>query len=1015
MTFPGSGRVPELRLDRPLRILHASDLQVGRPYLPEAADALVALADELAPDVVVISGDLTQRAKEREFLGVGALLRRFGERPVACVAGNHDVALYRIFERLLWPWRKWRRHIGEVRRVLRWPGRVVLVALSTAAPRRAVVNGRLPDRELNFAQEAFARADPDECRILVVHHPLALPPGGGSIKILPNSHALLERLVGMQVKIVLAGHAHYAFVRKIESGGDSVHLVHAGTATSSRRRHPERDANTVNVLDLKPAEAPLLTTYARNRGCRSFKRAKALRLLAVAISAGASIGGGPAPASAVGQGEVDRVRNVEFVGNSAFPADSLSPVVATRASECVSLVLSLFCWVGADFAARNAPLHRRDLDDDLARLKAWYHQRGYREAEIGVSTFEIAEAWVDVAFEVTEGEPVRMASFEVAGLDSALYAAVVPDILPTSGEPLSIVGLGVFRDTLEERLANLGYAHVMALRRTFIPSGEPYRAQVTFEVSPGSPVRFGPIEVTGNAALDRSAVLNTAQIREGERYSREALREAQVRLFGLDIVRRAAVATIPTDAAAPLADSILPVRIEIAEGDAYRLRYGVGVNGAECFDAEARWTARNFAGGGRSLGVLGRVSNIFAPELQDVLCPQAGTGEFAVLNWIASIDLVQPWIFSTRNSLATSVFGERSSLPNIFVREAVGARAAVTRALDQQTAVSSSYGIELSTLRAAEILFCAGLLVCDPQDIDILAERRRLAPWNLRFSRNLTTSILDPTSGYALRFDYEHAAGWTGSEFAYHRAVGEASWYSRASPRLIVAVRGRAGWVAAAGTGSASQTSLKIHPTKRFYAGGANSVRGFAQGGLGPRVLYAPDPAGLLESGACLPEALADLTCDPTALDQSLFVPRSTGGNRVVEANIETRFTLTSTLEGVAFVDVGQVWSSGAEFSLGDLEPTPGLGFRYRSPIGPLRVDLGYHFRSEEELSVAAPRIVPYSEGDDPALRLMVGGRPLPWLETSSLALLQTPRSWGEPSSLAWERLRLHVSIGQAF
>ena len=120
-------------------ILHASDLQTGKPFRPRAAEDLVALAHTLVPDVVVIAGDLTQRAKAREYQAVRALLDRMAPLPVVVTPGNHDVPLYRVWERLLAPYRNWRRAIApELDTVTRVRGATV-VALNSSAPRRAIV------------------------------------------------------------------------------------------------------------------------------------------------------------------------------------------------------------------------------------------------------------------------------------------------------------------------------------------------------------------------------------------------------------------------------------------------------------------------------------------------------------------------------------------------------------------------------------------------------------------------------------------------------------------------------------------------------------------------------------------------------------------------------------------------------------------------------------------------------------------------------------------------------------
>ena len=172
-----------------------------------------------------------------------------------------------------------------------------------------------------------------------------------------------------------------------------------------------------------------------------------------------------------------------------------------------------------------------------------------------------------------------------------------------------------------------------------------------------------------------------------------------------------------------------------------------------------------------------------------------------------------------------------------------------------------------------------------------------------------------------------------------------------------------------------------VQPEKRFYAGGANSVRGFAQSRLGPRVLQVLDPVRLMTvsstsvTAACTPAQVMDLSCDATPLGDAGFIPRPTGGTRLLEANLDIRFGISSSFEGVVFADVGQVWAVKESAALADLEITPGAGVRYLSPIGPIRVDVAYRFRGGQALSVVTSQIRPFDPSvDNEEAKLSING-----------------------------------------
>ena len=724
----------------------------------------------------------------------------------------------------------------------------------------------------------------------------------------------------------------------------------------------------------------------------------------------------PLPVSSqVGRTEVSEVA---FQGNQSFPDDSLSRAIVTRETECRSVVFTPFCWAGADFALQRFYLPERDVPLDRLRLEAWYYQRGFREISVDTLTSLGEEGRATVSFIIDEGEPVIATRVDFEGGEGINEDGLLEGLPLQPGERLSILALDATRDTLERRLANRGYGRVNVLRRHLIPAVEPHTALVTFDIDTGSRVRYGPIMVSGNSELSEATVLNTLQFSTGDLYSRDAVQQGQGRLFGLDIIRSASVTSdFQSDP-----DSVIPITVNVVEGDAYRVRYGGGWTTAECFGVEAQWAARNFVGGGRLLQVRGRVANVLTPQFQNVLCPQGGTEEFGELTGTLSLDFAQPWIFSTRNSFSTALFIERQSLPDVFIREAVGVELALTRLIGPQTSFTLSYRPELSRLDAAEVLFCTNLLVCSPEDVSILQDANWLAPIGFSFTRNLANNILNPNRGYSVVLEVEHASQWTGSNFRYDRAIAEGTLYSGLGRSGVFAARIRGGWV---GAGAFEALLLTpgtfdlVHPQKRFYAGGANSVRGFAQGRLGPRVLTI-DPVRLLEPGTagagCNPSQLMDLSCDPASIKEGRFVPRPTGGTRVLEGNIELRFPIGLNLEGVMFTDVGQVWGGRDEVDLSKLAVTPGVGVRYLSPVGPIRIDLGYRFREGEPLAVVTSQLEVFNPNvHEESERIRIDGNVIPYVRTNELAALKTSRLFGEASPLSLQRFQLHISIGQAF
>lgn len=246
-----------------LTLLHASDFQCGRPFRPNAAEALIRLAGEVAPEVVVVSGDLTQRAKKREFALVRTILARLPEVPCIVTPGNHDVPLFRVFERLFAPYRNWRGAISpELDTVTRIDG-ATFVALNSSAPRRALVNGRIDPFQVELAREAFASTAPADIRALVIHHHFVPVPDGTDGTPLPRGAELVKEFEAMDVDFVLGGHVHQTHVTTSsdllgERPVPGIPLIACGTTTSWRGRGPEAHLNSLNVVRVHADEIEIV-------------------------------------------------------------------------------------------------------------------------------------------------------------------------------------------------------------------------------------------------------------------------------------------------------------------------------------------------------------------------------------------------------------------------------------------------------------------------------------------------------------------------------------------------------------------------------------------------------------------------------------------------------------------------------------------------------------------------------------------------------------------------------------
>jgi 3',5'-cyclic AMP phosphodiesterase CpdA len=239
---------------RMLTILHVSDLHFGPPFHPEVAEALLRFALANPTDVIVASGDFTQRAKVEQFRQAREFLDRLPSVPLVVTPGNHDVPLYRVGERLFEPYRNYRTYIAdELDTVLHVPG-AVIVAVNSTAPHRAITNGRIHRWQLDFAREAFAGTPDEVQRVLVSHHHFAPPPDFEGAQAMQGAKRALDAFTAMRVDVILGGHLHRAYIGNsldVYPGADREHgivIAQSGTTTSRRGRAREREKNSFNLL-----------------------------------------------------------------------------------------------------------------------------------------------------------------------------------------------------------------------------------------------------------------------------------------------------------------------------------------------------------------------------------------------------------------------------------------------------------------------------------------------------------------------------------------------------------------------------------------------------------------------------------------------------------------------------------------------------------------------------------------------------------------------------------------------
>lgn len=209
------------------------------------------LAERRRPDLVVISGDLTQRARPEQFAEARAFVDDF-TMPTLTVPGNHDVPMYRFWERLLAPYGAYQKHFAAEVEPTFEDDELLVCGVNTAF-NFTVKDGRVSRASVRRLREVLGAPD-DRFKIVVAHHPMVPAPRFDTQRVLADALAVSELLAELGVELVLSGHLHQAWVSDTEayypSGRRPILLAHSGTSTSSRGRGCERGRNTCNWIRL---------------------------------------------------------------------------------------------------------------------------------------------------------------------------------------------------------------------------------------------------------------------------------------------------------------------------------------------------------------------------------------------------------------------------------------------------------------------------------------------------------------------------------------------------------------------------------------------------------------------------------------------------------------------------------------------------------------------------------------------------------------------------------------------
>lgn len=699
--------------------------------------------------------------------------------------------------------------------------------------------------------------------------------------------------------------------------GPLTRLVFAGDALPANRRNDlvQIAAEGSTAEDVLEDATNRIEGYLRTQGYRD----------ALAPHAKEDAGDERLLTFTITKGPVYRVARIEITGNSSVPLATLQSRLRIRAGQ---------------------PFSEEVLEADVAQVEDLYRRDGF--AAVAVSATPVmpaasgGEVPVTIGIDVREGVRTLVNSVEFSGAQENDATALRSVLGLQPGQPYFSSQLAIDRDTIQLHYANLGYPSAVVASAPGL-SQDGTRADIVFTIRPGAQVFVEHVLIVGNERTSTATIERELRVKAGDPLGLEALNESQRRLASLGLFRRARIAELGHGD-----ETRRDVLVTVEEAPVTTIGYGGGLeigqrtrraddgvgSAIEELDFAPRAFfevgRRNLFGKNRSINLFTRVSlrrsdNLATPIVPIVpgvvVVPEDNTRGFSEYRIIGTYR--EPRLLNTTaDAFLTGTLEQQARSSFNFSRRAFSAE--VGRRVTPTVSISGSYQIQRTELFDEQI---------DPGDqllIDRAFPQVRLSSFALSIVRSTRDDQADPTRGRFLSTNSQIAGRRIGSEVGFVREYLTAQTFHPLPGALHAVFAGSARLGMATGFTQlvpsygpdgtpildengdpVTVVSHALPASERFFAGGDTTVRGFALDQLGT----------------------------PETIDKNGF---PIGGNGLVVLNAELRVPVRGGFGVVGFVDAGNVFAAASDISLNELRGTVGFGIRYKSPIGPIRVDLGF-------------------------------------------------------------------------
>lgn len=604
------------------------------------------------------------------------------------------------------------------------------------------------------------------------------------------------------------------------------------------------------------------------------------------------------------------VRSLSIEGVTGVDVDAIIRVLGTRVSGRLPLI------------GRDYPFSREEFQRDLYRIVAFLSDNGFPRARVTHVDIDEPPGSGDVHLTayVQQGPPVIVERVETYGFDVLTdedQAVVSRRVRVQAGERRLQEDVRRTQAATLAVLQERGYARATVT----VLEGEgraPGTVVLVVVADPGPLSTFGTVTVRGNGSVSEGRVKSLLAFKEGDVFKLSKVLESQRRLYGREIFQFVSITTLEDGASAAV-----PVDVTLTQGKPRRVSLAPGFGSEERARIVGTLRHLNFFGGARTAQVQTKWSSLDRGARLNFEEPSLFRRGISMSTGLQYWYADEP-AYSLLTSGGRVTLARELSRSDPITRRQALTTASVTFVNEYEDYTISDFALQDLSFR--DELIALGL---NPSRG---AGQGTLVALGFDIQHNTTPNLIDARQGFLAQLHVEQAGQWLPGDFNYREYSGELRAYVTVARRAVLAGRFRTGTIDTSGP-----LAGNVPFFKRYFLGGASSLRGWGRFQVGPL------------SGSGLP----------------------IGGHSFIEASAEARVPVRGNLSSVLFLDAGNAWGRSFEMYIDDLRYTLGTGLRYLTPIGPVRVDLGYQL--------------------NPIPGLLVDGVP-------------EPRRW-----------RLHFSIGQAF